>query len=234
MLDRSRKFHRQIDYLNQDTLANLPIIIIGAGATGGWAALALAKMGITHIDIWDPDKFEIHNLPNQFCMEKHIGRPKVEAVAEMIREFDREVIITTHEDKFTGDIAPGAIVISAVDSMQSRQDIWEAVQHLPIRALIDPRMGLTEIEIYTVCLPDADNAKGYKEVLWPDTEVAPVRCTARATIFTAMNIAGIVCRNVAMIARGESEQVDFAITLSMASMALVAQDRKGQVLRLTQ
>jgi tRNA A37 threonylcarbamoyladenosine dehydratase len=44
---------------------NTPVTIIGAGATGSWLAIALAKLGIDNISIWDFDKVEEHNIPNQ-------------------------------------------------------------------------------------------------------------------------------------------------------------------------
>ena len=229
MTDQDAKFQRQLDFLKTKVLASIPIHIVGAGAIGGWTALALAKMGAHNLTTWDPDSFEIHNVPNQFCMEKHVGISKVQAVEEMIAEFEPDCALYTEESLFTGDVEPGAIVISAVDSMKARIEIWRRVKDLPIRAYIDPRMGLTMIEMYAFTLPDSEIAKGYKETLWEDDEVAPVRCTAKTTIFTAMNVAGLVARVIAMIAREEEEKIPFCTMLDLDTCALMLQDKDGKV-----
>ena len=58
-------FSRQYRIYNPEK-SNLDITIIGAGSTGSFTALNLAKMGIKKIKGIDFDIVEAHNLPNQF------------------------------------------------------------------------------------------------------------------------------------------------------------------------
>ena len=60
------RYWRQTDIVDADRLAELPVTVIGAGATGSFITLALAKMGVRHITVYDDDTVEEHNLPNQF------------------------------------------------------------------------------------------------------------------------------------------------------------------------
>ena len=45
---------RHMELFNPEKFT-LPVHIIGAGATGSWLALSLAKLGITNITVWDFD-----------------------------------------------------------------------------------------------------------------------------------------------------------------------------------
>lgn len=57
-------FSRQVNIFKPEEFKT-PIQIIGAGATGSWVALSLAKMGIENMTIYDFDEVGMHNLPNQ-------------------------------------------------------------------------------------------------------------------------------------------------------------------------
>ena len=79
-MDETR-YHRQLDILDPKSM-DVPVTIIGAGATGSFTALSLAKMGIRNITIYDFDTVEEHNLPNQFYRQCDLGKRKVEALRE--------------------------------------------------------------------------------------------------------------------------------------------------------
>ena len=103
----------------QDTLT-----IVGCGAVGSHFALIAAKMGFHNFSLWDADIVEDHNLPNQAYDVEHIGKKKVEALAEVLKRFNPEVQIETHDTFFTKenkDEIFGPLVI-ATDTMSSRQD----------------------------------------------------------------------------------------------------------------
>lgn len=214
------RFRRQSDYIDHQQLAKIHLHVIGAGAIGSAAALLLAKMGCRNITIWDFDEFEEHNLPNQLCRISDIGKSKVMAVAELVKEFEG-IEIETCNEKFDGeDVNPGDYIISCVDSMKARKEIWEMVSLLPITCFIDGRMGLTDMTLYTY-LPRAKGSKArFEETLWDDEEVAPVRCTAKSTIFTANTIASLICHTVATILKGEDPPAS-EVTMSMTKLPML-------------
>src|SRR5688572_9763698 len=114
-------YWRQLDLVTPEQLRT-PVTIVGAGGIGSPVALALAKMGCREIRLYDPDTIEPHNLPNQLYRLRDVGRPKVEALAEILREYT-EVTVSAHLERVDGQRLDG-IVISAVDSMASREAIW--------------------------------------------------------------------------------------------------------------
>jgi tRNA A37 threonylcarbamoyladenosine dehydratase len=60
---------------------------IGCGAVGSFTAFALAKMGVGSIKVYDPDRVEIHNLPNQMFAAQDCGLYKAEALRDMVELF---------------------------------------------------------------------------------------------------------------------------------------------------
>ena len=224
------RFQRQSDYISHKDLASLTFEIIGAGAIGSAVALLLAKMGGRQITIWDHDKFEEHNLPNQMCRIKDIGKSKVKAVAEMIMDFEG-IEITPRFEKFTGECQPNGYILMCVDSMKARKEIWEMVKMLPIQCVIDGRMGLTAMNLYTAVFPSTKMIELYEATLWDDKDVAPVRCTAKSTIFTANTIASLICNNIITIMK-DKRPVPSEIMMEMKEPIMIVKDYKGKVVDL--
>lgn len=83
---REAALTRQLDFIPMSSLG-AQVNIVGAGAIGSWVALSLAKMGFVDITVWDDDEVSIENMNCQFYPMNMIGRPKVEALAEMVELF---------------------------------------------------------------------------------------------------------------------------------------------------
>ena len=82
MTDTANRFLRQLDILPPEKL-QFPIVVIGAGAIGSATVVTLAKMGCSSITVWDHDTLEEHNASNQLCRLDAVGKPKVEALAQL-------------------------------------------------------------------------------------------------------------------------------------------------------
>lgn len=186
---------RQLDLIPIDVLGER-ITIIGAGAIGSWTTLALAKMGFEDLTVFDFDKVDTVNLNSQFFPRAAVGRPKVEVLAELTREFTG-VSINACNSKYEQGQFPG-IVISAVDSMAVRSLVWENhVNRAPLtRAIIDPRMGAEQALLYVVKPMDEKDQASYTKSLYSDESAVQERCTAKATIYTANLLSGLVCKAV--------------------------------------
>lgn len=62
--------------------------VVGCGRTGSLVASTLARIGVSHLTLIDPDRVELHNLDAMDGTSYgDIGRPKVQAVAEHLRLF---------------------------------------------------------------------------------------------------------------------------------------------------
>ena len=76
-------YWRQLDIFDPMKF-NAPVVIIGAGALGGWVANVLTKSGVRDLTVYDFDKVEEHNLPNQPYGIVDIGKLKVIALQELV------------------------------------------------------------------------------------------------------------------------------------------------------
>lgn len=120
-------FWRQLDVVSPENFANLRVAVIGAGGIGSPATLALAKMGVQHIQVYDDDSVELHNLPNQLYRFSDLGSAKVEGLAEICSDF-AGVKIQANQERFDGrNHQLPEIIVSGVDTMASRKEIWQRV-----------------------------------------------------------------------------------------------------------
>jgi molybdopterin/thiamine biosynthesis adenylyltransferase len=200
-------FTRQVDIIYPEMLDRYPVTLIGAGGIGAATALALAKMGVQHLEIYDDDTVDDINMPNQLHRVSDIGLPKVTAVAFMIKEFSDEIHGVARQKQIRrGDVLDHAgILISAVDSIKARQAIWGATAWeggISFRWYLDARMGAETFQLYTV---KADDIDWYSEMLTDlsDDDVPDEPCTARATIYTGFIAAGHIAHQVKRIAMGQ-------------------------------
>ncbi|MGG7567970.1 ThiF family adenylyltransferase [Rhodovulum sp. DZ06] len=98
------------------------LLVAGAGGLGCAALPSLAGAGVGHVELWDPDVVEVHNLHRQtlFTMED-IGRPKAEAAADRLRALNPEVEITSRVAAFTpaeiGALAQADMALDCGDSL---------------------------------------------------------------------------------------------------------------------
>jgi molybdopterin/thiamine biosynthesis adenylyltransferase len=185
---------RQLDIIPLDVL-DQQVTIIGAGAIGSWVALALAKMGISNITVYDDDEISIENMNCQFYPMTSIGQKKVTALAAMVELFTG-VEIDARVARYEGGPLQG-IVISAVDSMAVRRKIWEEQKNAPfVSYVIDPRMGAETALMYVMNPNNKKDVESYEKTLYTDEGAEQERCTAKATIYTANLLSGLVCKAV--------------------------------------
>ncbi len=192
---REAMLTRQLDFIPMDTLGK-EINIVGAGAIGSWVALSLAKMGFVDITVWDDDEVSIENMNCQFYPISMIGRPKVDALADMVSMFTGTQIQTRR--RYEGQPLNG-IVISALDNMATRRLIFDK-RVAGTTWIIDPRMSLEAASLFNCNVRDPASVAAYDKTFYSDSEAVQERCTAKSTIYTANLIAGLVCKSVKDIA----------------------------------
>jgi hypothetical protein len=190
-------FCRQLDVVSPSDLADLRVTVIGAGGIGSPTTLALAKMGVSHIVVYDDDSVELHNLPNQLYRFSDLGKAKVEGLKEICQDY-AGVLIETKPERFdAGQHSLSGVVVSGVDTMAARKEIWQRVKYNPAVSLyIEARMGAEVARIHTI--------RWYETTLYSDEEAVEAPCTARAVIYCAFMIASLVANQVKKFARAES------------------------------
>jgi predicted ThiF/HesA family dinucleotide-utilizing enzyme len=195
-------FWRQADLVTPTDFDKYHITIIGAGGIGSPTTLALSKMGVEKLFIYDDDKVEKHNLPNQMYRVSDIDKYKVEATKDICNDF-AGTPITSYNEKFENQEING-IVISGVDTMKSRSDIWKRMKYNPVvNIYIDARMGAEVCRILTVKPFDPDDVKWYEKTLFTDDKASEEVCTAKSVIYNTFTIAGLIASQVKKFARAQ-------------------------------
>lgn len=183
-----------------------PVHIIGVGGIGSAVVLPLAKLGLSScLHLWDPDVVEAHNVPAQLIYRvSDIGRPKVEAAADILRPYlEPDCELVTHQDVVGPGTTLSGVVIGAVDSMRSRYDIWEEVKFNPdVPLYLDGRIGGEQMTLLTVEPNDLDAVEYYEQNwLFPDEEGAELPCAARTVIHPPVVLAGHIVAQLTRFAR---------------------------------
>ncbi len=168
-----------------------PVTVIGAGGIGSAVVMLLAKMGVPDLAVFDADTVEEHNLASQLYRREDIGKPKAKAIADIARSF-AGVEIDARAERYERQPLSG-VVVSAVDSMDTRLSIWENVRWNPaVELYVDGRMAGNIAVLYAVRPCDPDGVRRYERRLYPSSEATPVPCTARAIVYNTFGIASAV------------------------------------------
>lgn len=202
-MEKEVRLMRQLDIIPMHAL-ELPITVIGAGAVGSHVVKALAQMGFDDITVFDDDVVSEENLNAQGYPVKDLKRIKVEALAEIVFDYTEGPGIEVRSERYVAGAFEG-IVISAVDNMATRKLIWEnhAGKALKTLAIIDPRMGAEFAQLYVMRPMEPIDQATYAKTLFTDSEAVQEPCTAKATIYTALLLSGLVCKAVKDIALGQ-------------------------------
>lgn len=193
-----------VDYLRQLDIFNpikqkYRIVVLGAGSLGSFITLNLAKLGFNNIEVWDYDKVDDINIPNQFYRLKDVGKFKVDALKELVKEFtDIDIKIKNEEltkkTKLYLDL--NNIYILTFDTLKARRLVFEILKDVSCKVL-DIRAGGEEFNIQVINTMRYDNIKK-----WDDSfNITPtdLPCSAKSIIYTNLIIAGEVCNLVKKI-----------------------------------
>jgi tRNA A37 threonylcarbamoyladenosine dehydratase len=202
---------RHLELIDVDTFTD-KITVIGAGSTGSFVVLQLAKLGFKNIEVWDFDIVESHNIANQAYSIADIGRSKVEALYDLVKQ-QTGTEIKTYNKAFTNQRLAG-IVFLMVDSMKVRADIWNASLKMKsaIKLVIEPRMGIDTGRIYNIEPINMNQIKAYEDTYYSDDVAEVSSCGASMTVITsAMTIAAWCVRQ--LISFHNKEELDNEILI---------------------
>lgn len=133
------------------------IHIIGCGSVGSTIAENLARCGVTKMVLWDFDLVEEHNIVNQMFRLKDVGKPKVEALKDILVEINPECMesVDLKPKGWTGQNISGYIFL-AVDNIELRKQIIEKIMDNGfVKAVFDVRTALTGAQTYAADWSDA-------------------------------------------------------------------------------
>lgn len=220
-------FSRQEHLLHPNDI-RYPVTIIGAGGIGSWTALQLAKCGYPRIVIWDDDRVEAGNCPNQVYRPDQVGDMKVEALAEIVMALT-ETELNYYSRKFTATDTLKGMVVVGVDSMAARKLLWSKARNNPsVPIYIDARMARESGRVYTINPLNPDEADFYETTLYSDEEASPVPCTERAIIHNVWAINALIGSQLKKFLKGG--ELAQEVLFELGSMQWIYRSHRGQVL----
>ena len=118
-------------------LQHTTVALIGAGSIGSAAAEALGAYGVRHLVLIDPDRLHGHNFARHRAGEEHLGRYKVNAMAEILTRRDPQMRVEPlvldviyDADEVRPVLDEVDVVLVSSDGIDSRR----AANHLARRA----------------------------------------------------------------------------------------------------
>lgn len=126
------------------------IHIVGCGSVGSTIAENLARCGVKKMTLWDFDNVEEHNIVNQMFRQQDVGKPKVEALRDILLEINPEIAdeLELKPEGWQGKMMSGYIFL-AVDNIDLRRKIVEQHFNNPyVKAVFDFRTLLESAQHY--------------------------------------------------------------------------------------
>ncbi len=143
------RFDRQEELVPRERLLRETVTVIGLGAIGRQVALQLTALGVPKLQLIDFDFVELSNVTTQGYLMSDIGRPKVEATADLAQQIEPMLDVEEIRDRFRPAQAIGTSVFCCVDSISARGAIWRSLEHR-CRFFADGRMLGETLRVLTV------------------------------------------------------------------------------------
>ncbi len=129
MSERQTDWQRVEELFGADVLRHLlrrRVGIVGLGSGGSFVALSLAMSGVGHFVLIDDDVLSPANVVRHAADLRDVGRPKVDAVAALLRQRNPQVQVQTvvgRIEDHTALLSDVDIVIAGVDGEQPKYAI---------------------------------------------------------------------------------------------------------------
>lgn len=175
------------------------VILAGVGGIGSYVGFLLARMKPASMFIYDDDIVETVNMSGQLYGQSDLGRPKVSALAEMIRNYAGYSSVFAISERFTDESEASDIMICGFDNMAARRLFFNKwVNHVQSKPeeerknclFIDGRLAAEEFQVLCIKGDDEYNISRYNnEFLFSDAEADETICSYKQTTFCANMIA---------------------------------------------
>ena len=175
------------------------VILAGVGGIGSYVGFLLARMKPASMFIYDDDIVETVNMSGQLYGQSDLGRTKVSALAEMIRNYAGYSSVFAISERFTNESEASDIMICGFDNMAARRLFFNKwVNHVQSKPeeerknclFIDGRLAAEEFQVLCIKGDDEYNINRYNnEFLFSDAEADETICSYKQTTFCANMIA---------------------------------------------
>ncbi|WP_158629216.1 MULTISPECIES: ThiF family adenylyltransferase [unclassified Corallococcus] len=187
--ERARGRVRPVELLRRDraflaprggastTLHERRVLIAGCGAVGGYLALLLARAGVGHISLVDPDRFGMENAYRHVCGMARDREPKVEGLKQELERLIPYVKVSSYQtriEKFLVEkpdvMRDQDLIISALGEptieLHLNEWLWSSATHPPaVFTWLEP-LGLGGHALVTHVHREGAHARGCLECLY--------------------------------------------------------------------
>ncbi len=126
------------------SLSRAHVCIIGLGGVGGWVAEALARSGIGTLTLVDMDEVCSSNQNRQVhALDHTVGKPKIEAMAERIRQIDPAIVVR-REFRFFTETSCDELLRCGADA------VVDCIDSIPHKCLLLAECRKRELRVVTV------------------------------------------------------------------------------------
>ena len=208
--------------------SRLTMTVVGVGRAGSFAVLAAAMSGVRRIRIYDHDHLDLQrNLAVQFYRATDIeaGRPKVEALRELVGAIVPGVTILSHPERFEArrDQPVDPVVLLAVDTMAWRASLVERLaRRRNLALLLDLRLGGPVMQC--LLMHGRSGLEWYRSTLYDDAEAWGATCADSPEPHVAMGAAAFVAGALTGWMRGEDFPRRLAIDFDTAGFVTEGPD----------
>ena len=150
-----------------ERLASACVAIFGVGGVGGYAAEAIARAGVGHIELIDSDRVSVSNINRQIiATHDNLGKYKTEAMRERILSINPGAEVVCHSLFFDEknahifDFSKYDYVVDAIDSLSAKVHLIASAHEVGTKIIsamgagnkLDPtRFEVSDISKTTVC-----------------------------------------------------------------------------------
>jgi voltage-gated potassium channel Kch len=177
----------QSRFVDAEWLKPLDVVLVGLGAVGQGVGLSLLANGYDVV-AFDFDEVDSNNVIPQGYSQAQVGFSKAIAFDENANAFIG-VTPTVFDSPYNG--MTGEVMISAVDSMSARKQIFDSFLASDAKLFIDARMNPVQFQIFCV-RKDESQIELYKNHLYSDAEVPEQNCSFKASRHTNQIIHGTI------------------------------------------
>lgn len=130
MAEYAQLFKRNLGLISeseQEKLKHCRVAVAGLGGVGGIHLATLARMGIGNFNLADLDTFGEVNMNRQYgANAKTIGRPKVDVMAEVVKDINPEVNLRLYQN--------GVQPENVVEFLQDADAVVDSIDFFSIKA----------------------------------------------------------------------------------------------------
>ena len=209
---------------------NVNVVIIGAGSTGSFLTMMLAKMGIMDVTVIDYDKVEEKNLCNQLYGYSDVGKNKVDALKDVIKNMSgitikAENVKVDENYEFVPDM--NTIYVTCVDNVETRKTILSLLENYPV-TLIDPGFNAETFGLHCYDMSNHEHVEECNKRL--ELPVEPPVCGMKGITYTICSLASEISVIIKKMSSNNENKPPMKIVRGMLDYEFIHREREKEAL----